>query len=194
MASAFTAEEKAVIVEQLKRTARQYAAMVGMRHTTVEQLAAAADISKGAFYKFYPSKEHLFFDVMEDLHTEVYQSAAQVLQRYGDLPPAGQAAAAVLTACRTLEASGMTRFMERDVPYLLRKIPPEIRETHYHSDEVHIQQLLKAAGLFPKGGYPLAAATVRGLMLTVSHRDEIGEHYAAVLETMVRGTCEQLFS
>lgn len=43
--------------------------VVGMRQTTVDQLVEAAGISKGAFYKFYSSKEMLFLDLLEDLHT-----------------------------------------------------------------------------------------------------------------------------
>ena len=39
----------------------------------------------------------------------------------------------------------------------------------------------------------LAAATVRGLILTVSHKEQIGELYPQVLETLVYGACRELF-
>ena len=45
----------------------------------------------------------------------------------------------------------------------------------------------------PKCGASLAAATVRGLILTVSHREQIGELYPQVLETLVYGACRELF-
>ena len=48
-------------------------------------------------------------------------------------------------------------------------------------------------GLQPKGGMALAAATVRGLILTVSHQEQIGELYPQVLETLVYGACKELF-
>ena len=38
----------------------------------------------------------------------------------------------------------------------------------------------------------MAAATVRGLILTVSHREQIGELYPQVLETLVYGACREL--
>ena len=53
--------------------------------------------------------------------------------------------------------------------------------------------LLEESGLSPRGGMELAAATVRGLILTVSHREQIGEQYPKVLETLVRGACRELF-
>ena len=84
-------------------------------------------------------------------------------------------------------------FIENNAEYLLRRIPSDIKAAHYHDDEVHIRQILEASGLVPKGGMDLAAAAVRGLILTVSHQGEIGELYPQVLETLVHGACKELF-
>lgn len=46
---------------------------------------------------------------------------------------------------------------------MLRRIPAEVLEEHYHGDETHIKELLESAGLEPEGGTELAAAVVRGL-------------------------------
>ena len=167
MALAFTKEQEKEIVSRLKKAAREGIAKAGMRKTTVDTLVQAAGISKGAFYKFYTSKELLFFELLEDLHTEVYTIAAGVLVENAALPP---------------EATD-----------LLRSIPHEVLEEHYHSDEVHIRALLEEAGLKPEGGMELAAATVRGLMLTLSLQPEIGSLYPQVLETLVYGSCARLF-
>lgn len=61
MATAFTEQEVQIIKSKLKEAARQFAVTTGVRKTSVDQLALATGISKGAFYKFYPSKEALFF-------------------------------------------------------------------------------------------------------------------------------------
>ena len=114
------------------------------------QLAEAVGISKGSFYKFFESKELLFFAALEDIHTEGYAVAQQALRDNAALPQ-------------------------------------EVKSAHYHDDEVHIRALLEGSGLQPKGGMALAAATVRGLILTVSHQEQIGELYPKVLETLVRG-------
>ena len=68
-----------------------------------------------------------------------------------------------------------------------------IKTVHYHDDETHIRQLLEKYDLVPNRGIPLAAATVRGLILTVSHKEQIGERYPQVLETLVYGACRALF-
>ena len=51
----------------------------------------------------------------------------------------------------------------------------------------------KNMDLVPKRGASLAAATVRGLILTVSHKEQIGGLYPQVLETLVYGACRELF-
>ena len=52
---------------------------------------------------------------------------------------------------------------------------------------------LEKYDLAPNRGISLAAATVRGLILTVSHKEQIGELYPQVLETLVYGACRELF-
>ena len=62
MATAFTEQEVQIIKTKLKEAARQFAVTTGVRKTSVDQLALAADISKGAFYKFYHPKKHCFLN------------------------------------------------------------------------------------------------------------------------------------
>ena len=69
---AFTEEQNEKIRNDLIREARHCGITIGMRKTSVEQLTNAAGISKGSFYKFFDSKELLFFAVLEDIHTECF--------------------------------------------------------------------------------------------------------------------------
>ena len=191
---AFTDEQNETIRKDLIREARRCGITIGMRKTSVEQLTNAVGISKGSFYKFFDSKELLFFAVLEDIHTEGYAAAQKTLQENESLPPADRAAAAILAACRWLAETKAFLFIEKDADFLLRRLPEEVTTAHYHDDETHIRALLEAGGLQPKGGMALAAATVRGLILTVSHQEQIGARYPQVLETLVRGACRELFS
>lgn len=190
---AFTEQQGERIRKDLLDEALRCAATIGMRKTSVEQLTEAAGIAKGSFYKFFPTKEMLFFAVLENIHTETYAAAETALQESAALPPTERATKIVLAACRYLSDTKAMMFIENDAEYLLRRIPADIKAAHYHNDEVHIHQILEASGLVPKGGMELAAATIRGLILTVSHQGEIGTLYPQVLETLVRGACKELF-
>lgn len=39
----------------------------GFDNTTIDQITEQADVGKGTFYNYFPSKEAVFFDFMEDL-------------------------------------------------------------------------------------------------------------------------------
>ena len=192
---AFTDEQNEQIRKDLIRAARRCGITIGMRKTSVEQLTNSVGISKGSFYKFFDSKELLFFAVLEDIHTECFAAAQKSLQENTALLPTDRAAAAILAACRWLSETKAFVFIEQDADFLLHRLPEEVKTAHYHDDETHIRALLEAGGLLqPKGGMALAAATVRGLILTVSHQDQIGALYPQVLETLVRGACRELFA
>lgn len=91
---AFTDEQNEQIRNDLIREAQRCGITIGMRKTSVEQLAEAVGISKGSFYKFFDSKELLFFAVLEDIHTECFAVAQRSLQENATLLPADRTAAA----------------------------------------------------------------------------------------------------
>ncbi len=190
---AFTEEQNETIRRDLIREARCCGVTVGMRKTSVEQLTEAVGISKGSFYKFFDSKELLFFAVLEDIHTECFAAAQKSLQENAAIDPASRTAAAILAACRWLSETKAFVFIENDAEFLLHRLPEEVKTAHYHDDETHIRLLLEKYDLAPNRGISLAAATVRGLILTVSHKEQIGELYPQVLETLVYGACRELF-
>lgn len=190
---AFTENQNETIRRDLIREARRCGVTIGMRKTSVEQLTDAVGISKGSFYKFFPSKELLFFAVLEDIHTECFAAAQASLRETAELPPANRAAEAILAACGWLSETKALVFIENDAKLLLQRLPEDVKNVHYHDDESHIRQLLEKYDLAPKRGISLAAATVRGLILTVSHKEQIGELYPQVLETLVYGACRELF-
>ena len=190
---AFTEDQNETIRRDLIREARRCGVTIGMKKTSVEQLTRAVGIAKGSFYKFYESKEMLFFAVLESVHSELYGVADQALHRNGGLPTSERAAEAVLAVCRRLSDTGDMVFIENDAKLLLQRLPENVKNVHYHDDEAHIRQLLEKYDLVPKRGASLAAATVRGLILTVSHQEQIGALYPQVLETLVYGACRELF-
>ena len=190
---AFTEEQNETIRRDLIREARCCGVTVGMRKTSVEQLTEAVGISKGSFYKFFDSKELLFFAVLEDIHTECFAAAQKSLQENAAIDPASRTAAAILAACRWLSETKAFVFIENDAEFLLHRLPEDVKNVHYHDDETHIRLLLEKYDLVPNRGISLAAATVRGLILTVSHQEQIGALYPQVLETLVYGACRELF-
>ena len=190
---AFTEYETEQLRKALLKETRHCAVTLGMKKTSVDQLTKAVGIAKGSFYKFYESKEMLFFAVLEGIHFELYGVADQALSETASLPTSERVAKAILAVCKRLSDTGDMIFIENDAKLLLQRLPEEVKKVHYHDDETHIRQLLEKYDLVSKCGTSLAVATVFGLILTVSHKEQIGELYPQVLETLVNGTCKELF-
>ena len=87
-----------------------------------------------------------------------------------------------LYAQKELSDTGDMVFIENDAKLLLQRLPEDVKNVHYHDDETHIRLLLEKYDLVPKRGISLAAATVRGLILTVSHKEQIGGAISAGAE------------
>lgn len=190
---AFSEQENKRIKEALIAQAEKCAVTLGMRKTSVEELTDAVGISKGSFYKYFDSKELLFFTVLENIHSELYGVAKDTLAQYASYTASERTTETLLAVCRRLSETGAMRFIESDAELILRRIPEQVRAEHYHDDETHIRALLQESALTPCGGIPLAAATVRGLILTVSHQNEIGEQYPQVLRLLICGAMKELF-
>lgn len=190
---AFTDYETEQLRKALLKETRRCAVTLGMKKTSVDQLTKAVGIAKGSFYKFYESKEMLFFAVLEGVHSELYNVADRALSENGGVPPSERVAKAVLAVCKRLSDTGDMVFIENDAKLLLQRLPEPVKREHYHDGEAHIRELLEKHDLVPKRGVSLAAATVRGLILTVSHREQIGELYPQALQTLVCGVCRELF-
>ena len=119
---AFTDEQNEQIRNDLIRAARRCGITIGMRKTSVEQLTEAVGISKGSFYKFFDSKELLFFAVLEDIHTECFAAAQKSLQENAAIDPASRTAAAILAAQDGFAPSQM-------VPEIMPKALETVLET-----------------------------------------------------------------
>ena len=185
MATAFSPQERERIRDSLLDAALKSAATQGMRHATVDGLAREAGISKGAFYRFYPSKEHLFLSMLERTHEEMYGSAEKVLDERTDLPLRERTMRAILEVFRVAETYNLIPFIREELPLLLRRLPQDVVNAHYITDD---------AGARLTTSLETACVTVRMLMLSISFRQDVGAGFEEALRLMVEGACDRVLA
>ncbi|MEW6424420.1 MAG: TetR/AcrR family transcriptional regulator [Bacillota bacterium] len=66
MTRAFNQEEKEMIHNLLLKKGKELFSIYGLKKTSIEDLTKATDIAQGTFYRFYRSKEDLYFDIIEE--------------------------------------------------------------------------------------------------------------------------------
>lgn len=86
MPKIYSETERTDIKDCLKREANILMIERGIKKTTVDELVKRAGIPKGTFYLFYPSKEMLLFECIQDFHNEadkiISDGMEQIIRKY----------------------------------------------------------------------------------------------------------------
>ena len=77
----FSSEEREIIEEKIRFAGREQFGRLGLRKTTVSDLARAAGIAKGSFYLFFPSKEELLAEILQEEEAELRRELREQMAR-----------------------------------------------------------------------------------------------------------------
>lgn len=179
-------------MEALRSAAARHATVGSMKKTSVDELCAEVGISKGAFYKFYPSKEHLFLEVLELWQHEVSQVAAEALEKAEGLDGRQRAALMMKTAWRTMRTQGLSRFHMEDVPLILRKLPEDVLRNHTLTEEAFVHEIIQRTGVKLSIAENVAYAMACILFHTLLSADRIGPSFDEALDGLIDCACQQI--
>ncbi len=194
MPKPFSDQEKETIRRQLYEKGQQLFALYGLKKTSVDDLVQAVDISKGAFYLFYGSKEELLFDILEQIEVEL-QTSVLTFATCKDAD-ARQTVRDLLTHFLVQwDAYPLLKnFRQEDFMLLVRKLPAEKVQRHVDRDEAFITNFrtrLAQEGIAMKASPQVVANLVKSLFFVSLHRDDLGEanyrETMAVLVDLVAG-------
>ena len=174
---AFTEQEKGVIQKKLMDAAEDALSTTGIRKTTVEDLAKAAGISKGAFYLFYDSKELLFLDALEREQERIHNTMIERIRERAIGPKVFTEVVGQMY--RDFVAKPwLLAFAGEEYEILLRRIPPERIQRHIQMDDEASRRFLEALGRGTMVEPELLSASLRMLFMGILHRKEVGEEWA----------------
>ncbi len=132
---AFTPAEQEIIRSKLLAQGRDLFGRHGLRKVGVKELADAAGIAPGSFYKFFPSKEELYFVILEKDEAKIEEEMLGFLQWQGQITPA-IFKEFLRRALKTVQQYPliMRLYEGAGYPLLLRKLPAAKIEGHIHND------------------------------------------------------------
>jgi AcrR family transcriptional regulator len=142
MPKGFTDQEKVLINRRLLDEGYRLFSAYGLRKTNVEEIAAAAGISKGAFYIFYESKEALFMDVVEETEVRFRREVIDAIDLPGDSPHARLFTVfnKAFTLFRTIPLLQLVTRGEYEL--LFRRVPEKKLQDHLGSDRIFFEELI----------------------------------------------------
>ncbi|HEU4326358.1 MAG TPA: TetR/AcrR family transcriptional regulator [Roseiflexaceae bacterium] len=195
MPRSFTETERAQIQARLLEHGRSFLATYGVRKTSVDDLTAAAGISKGAFYLFFPSKEELFFTIFEQYEAD-YQAELLGLLERTEGSARERLRAFFAHAFSLWRSSPLFRhFGREEFEHLTRKLPPERLAAGLNRDEHVVAALLerwRAQGIAADIAPDLLTGLMRALFFVSLHADDIGPRYPQTIELLIEMVADKI--
>ena len=193
MATAFTSEEKEVIRKKLHKVAKECLQRYGVKKTTVDQMAAMVDISKGSFYNFYSSKEMLFFTVLEEYQIDVMNRLTEQLDMEVKIDT-NRLVELLYDFYQDFRYSFMyTIFKNHEMELLVRKLPKEVIINHHLIDDRMVKKIVSRINIRENVSVEIVSALFRTIAMTILHIEEIGEEqFDTTLKLVIQGVVEQI--
>ncbi|MFS9029205.1 TetR/AcrR family transcriptional regulator [Streptococcus cristatus] len=193
MATAFTTEEKEAIRKKLHEVARECLQRYGVKKTTVDQMAAMVDISKGSFYNFYSSKEMLFFTVLEEYQIDVMNRLTEQLGMETKIDT-NRLVQLLYDFYQDFRYSFMyTIFKNHEMELLIRKLPKEAITNHHLIDDRMVKKIVSRINIRENVSVEIVSALFRTIAMTILHIEEIGEkQFDTTLKLVIQGIVEQI--
>ena len=193
MATAFTTAEKEVIRKKLHEVAKECLQRYGVKKTTVDQMAAMVDISKGSFYNFYPSKEMLFFAVLEEYQIDVMNRLTEQLGMETKIDT-NRLVELLYDFYQDFRYSFMyTIFKNHEMELLIRRLPKEVITNHHMIDDRMVKEIVSRINIRENVSLEIVSALFRTIAMTILHIEEIGEEeFDITLKLVIQGVVEQI--
>lgn len=196
MAKAFTQEQKEKIKEKLLIEGRHLFEKYGLTKTTVDDIVERIGISKGAFYLFYPTKESLFFEIIEkverEFKTKLYEELENTIEN-----PYEILKSMLYKGLEFIESTPLLKNISaKEMKYLYRTIPEDIIKNHMNIDiSQYIDFISKQMelGNFEKRDLNCLKGYFKLFGLLIVNRDEFNEfEYKKTLEILVDSLLDYL--
>ncbi|GAE29458.1 TetR/AcrR family transcriptional regulator [Halalkalibacter hemicellulosilyticus] len=180
MPSGFNKEEQEHIKEKLQEAGRRLFGSVGLKKTSIKDLTEYAGIAQGSFYKFYDSKEVLYFRLLEKDEEEIKQA---LMIKFASEKTMDESVLAegLIESIKQVEQYPLIRRLYTTDEYekVVRKLPKELLEEHGKEDTVSLAPLLDQLKMEGKIDSQLSndvvSGALRALFLMMIHKKEIGE-------------------
>jgi AcrR family transcriptional regulator len=172
---AFTAEETDRIRDRLKKAGKDAFARRGIRGTTVDELAWAAAISKGAFYRFFDSKESLLLALLDDYEITMQAEIVEAVRR----EPGRSIDVLIDSALHAIGHNPLLPvLMSEEGLRVIHSRPPAEQEALLERDVRLVERVLavlREAGMTLTVSDRVLLGLLRSLVFVGQHRADIGE-------------------
>lgn len=186
----FTQNELAVVKGLLFEKGKALFIEYGLKKTSIDDIVSACDISKGSFYKFFPSKEELFFDIFrkeEENYVRIYESFLNSNENESELMTK-----LITSHWIFLHSNPFLRslYARNEQELLYKKIPREEIQRYTEGERqkfIKVIKTLQTQGRINKMNPEVIVAMIKGVLIMSLQKSRIGEDlYDDVMNQMIQ--------
>ncbi|MEI3614832.1 TetR/AcrR family transcriptional regulator [Pseudogracilibacillus sp. SO30301A] len=179
MARGFSSKEKQAIRLSLIQQGRELFRKFGFQKTNILDITKNVGIAQGTFYKFFNSKEELYFVILEIEEQKLREQFA-VADIFTEKDPKQSIKNILQQMIEMIEENSLIRelFIGDTMTHIVKKLSPELLEKHYQNDSFAIEPLLeklRKEGFIIEQEPQMIASILRSFFLLTLHKKEIGE-------------------
>ncbi len=206
MPKIYSETERTDIKDSLKREANILMIERGIKKTTVDELVKRAGIPKGTFYLFYPSKEMLQFECIQDFHNEadkiISDGMEQIIRKYKSRTKGKRFSnecldeiTDVLMEAINITSGSCLKIMldPESMNLLISKLPEDVLKKHGNDSKENI--LLEFFGIRDKKKIQAISGSFTLILLGLIYSPVLGDELAEKsTRLLVRGLVDQMGS
>ena len=184
--------ERENIKRALRREASRCLSVYGVKRTTVDELVQKAGIAKGTFYLFYPSKESLFLDLIDNFSKEVEELYLDLLQELDENHIVTSLTEVFMAIVMKFYKDGIYRLLkEGELELILRKTKEEKGRDYFAMNTDIFDNLFSYFFIDNNDDIASFSHAFRSILYTLLHSDEIPDMEKA-LRFIIRGLVLQM--
>jgi len=193
MGRAFNEREKEKIIKGLKENLTELVKKKGLKNTTIDELVDMTGIAKGSFYNFFPSKEVLFFEILQDFHAEINDVLINRLQKSGGKLSKNEFVEILYELIEFSEKSFVFVLLDQREYYsYIRKLPEELLTNHQKDDGIFFLEFKKYLNIKKDIDFDFISGTLRGILLLYLHKKEIGDNFNEIIKLLLKGVADYI--
>ena len=190
MRKALSEREQNAIKEKLIESCRICWERYGYKKTGVAELAAISGISTGSFYSFFPSKEVLFLETVNDFTKNLYD----IMERFKPENPTLKDFASGFKKCTDEMFENKWIFsLREDASAIMRKMPVDFLEKDFRQDLIDITTIVNLYGLKAKVPMEEIVAVFHTIIMSIYITDIIGSTHRQALNLLIDSVIVDMF-
>lgn len=179
MSKRFNAKKKQFIRDALIEKGKELFSQYGLQKTSIQEITKSVGIAQGTFYNFFPSKEELYFIILEREEKNIHEKLSNV-DLHNDEQPKETIKKLLKELVHHVETNPLLQelYVGNNLQQMMRTLSTETIDQHIAEDTSTFALLLKdweKKGIVLTKEPEVIGGLLRSLFVLTIHPREIGE-------------------